>query len=52
MGSDNKYQSVKPEDIEKVDASKYKEYQESGPDPINQEELLIKQKDVNEDPNA
>ena len=45
MGSDNKYKSVKPEEIEKVESSKYKDYQQSGPNPQNQEELSIKEKD-------
>jgi len=49
MGSDNKVQSVKSDEIEKAEPSKYDNYQTSGPNPENQKELLIKQKDVNVD---
>lgn len=52
MGSDNKYKSVKPEEIEKIDSSKYKDYQPSGPNPENPDELSIKEKDVTLDQSA
>ena len=40
--SDNQQLPVKPEEIDKLDDSKYSKYQESGVDPENQEELAIK----------
>lgn len=52
MGSDNKYKSVKPEEIEKTDSSKYSGYQTSGPNPQNPDELSIKEKDVTLDQNS
>ena len=36
----------KPEEIEKIESSKYKDYQQSGPNPENPDELSIKEKDV------
>jgi hypothetical protein len=49
MGSDNKVQSVKSDEIEKTEPSRYDDYQTAGPNPENPNELLIKQKDVNVD---
>ena len=49
MGSDNKVQSVKSDEIEKAEPGKYDNYQTAGPNPENPKELLIKQKDVNVD---
>ena len=49
MGSDNKVQSVKSDEIEKAEPSTYDNYQTAGPNPENPKELLIKQKDVNVD---
>jgi len=49
MGSDNKVQSVKSDEIEKAEPSRYDNYQTAGPNPENPDELLIKQKDVNVD---
>jgi hypothetical protein len=52
MGADNKYSSIKPAEIEKIAKSKYADYQQSGPNPENPEELAIKTKDVTVDQNA
>jgi hypothetical protein len=49
MGADNQYRSVKPDEIEKPVAPKYSNYQQSGPNPENPEELSINQQDVNVD---
>jgi hypothetical protein len=42
IGSDNQQQTVKPDEIDKLDDSKYSNYQESGVDSENREELAIK----------
>ena len=42
IGSDNKVFTVKPDEVEKADQSKYTDYQTSGTDTDNQEELAIK----------
>jgi len=49
MGSDNQYRSVKPDEIERPVAPKYSNYQQSGPNPENPDELAISQQDVNVD---
>jgi hypothetical protein len=46
MGADNQYKSVKPDEIDKLDTGKFTDYQASGPDPKNPDELSIKTKDV------
>lgn len=46
MGSDNRYRSIKPEEIEKPSAPKYSDYQTSGPKSDNPEELSIDKKEV------
>lgn len=52
MGGDNKYRSVSPDEIEKIEPSKYKDYQASGPSSENPEELSIKEKDISLDQSA
>lgn len=52
MGADNKYSSIKPAEIEKISKSKYADYQQSGPNLENPEELAIKTKDVTVDQNV
>lgn len=42
IGDDNQQQAVKPNEIDKLDDSKYSNYQESGVDSENQQELAIK----------
>ncbi len=49
MGSDNQVKSVKSDEIEKAEPSRYDNYQTTGPNPENPDQLLIKQKDVNVD---
>ena len=49
MGSDNQYRSVKPDEIERPDAPKYSDYQSSGPNTENPEELSITKKDITVD---
>ena len=49
MGSDNKMKSVKPDEIEKDEPSKYKEYQTAGPDEQNPDSMKMKKKDVTVD---
>ena len=51
MGSDNQLKSIKPSEIEKIDTKKYSDYQKSGPQIENPQELSIKQKEVGVDLN-
>lgn len=47
IGADNKMRPVSPDEIDKVAADQFNDYQQAGPNPQNPEELAIKQKDVN-----
>lgn len=51
MHQDNSVSDVTPDEIESVAKSKYSDYKQSGPNPENQEELLIKQSNVHIDQN-
>jgi hypothetical protein len=51
IGTDNKLKSVKSDEIEKLAPNQFDKYQQSGPNPENPEELLIKQKEVAVDQN-
>ena len=47
IGSNNQMRPVSPDEIDKVAANRFNDYQQAGPNPENPEELTIKQKDVN-----
>ncbi len=49
IGSDNKVLTVKPDEIEKAEKSKYSDYRISGTDTDNQEELAIKKTEFTPD---